>query len=437
MRSPNSSTVAPAPLRVGIDARICSGFIGGVEQLIIGMANGLSHLTDGDERYCFLTIEGQDEWIRPYLTGPCLPIPAPAPPARVRRLVNRWEPQVRAALGWFGELAVTLPRSDGTAERSACELMHQTLEGFITDIPTLYQLNDLQHVHYPEFFTRRDRAIRNKHYREFSRLAKGVITLGQSGRNDIIRTLDLRPTGVFAIPLGSALQMYRIPQKDDDLQVQRKFNLPPRYLLYPAQTWPHKNHKRLVEAIAVTKAEYGLRIPIVLSGRLTPPYAAVQSTAVQLGVADQITAVGFVSPDELKSLYRMAHGLVFPSLFEGWGMPVSEAFDAGLPVACSATTSLPEVAGGAAILFNPLDARDIASAIRTLWTDDTVRKQLIAKGTARVATLTWTHTAKILRALYRKTANRILTAEDTSLLAQSCPDLLNDTSADEQRAPAQ
>ena len=436
MRSPNSSTVAPAPLCVGIDARLCSGIIGGVEQLIIGMANGLSHLADGDERYCFLTIEGHDEWIRPYLTGPCLPIPAAAPAARVRRLAKRWEPQVRAALGWFGELAVTLPRSDGTAERAGCDLVHQTLEGFITDIPTLFQINDLQHVHFPEFFTRRDRSIRDKHYREFSRQAKGVVTLGHRGRDDIIRALGLPPASVFAMSLGSALETYRTPTKDDDLQVQRKFNLPTRYLLYPAQTWPHKNHMRLVEAVSFAKTEHGLRIPIVLSGRLTPHYAVVRSWAAQLGVADQITPVDFVSPEELKSLYRMAHGLIFPSLFEGWGMPVSEAFDTCVPVACSATTSLPEVAGGAAILFDPLDARAIAAAMRTLWTDDIVREQLIAKGTKRVATLTWTHTAKSLRALYRKTANRILTAEDASLLAQSCPDLLNDTSAVEQRAPA-
>ena len=415
-----------SPLRVGIDARISTGRVGGVEQLLIGMASGLSRLSDGGDCYCFLTLEGQDDWIRPYLTGPCVPIRSPAAPTRMRRLVGRWEKPIRTALGWFGELAVTLPRSDGTAERAGCDLMHQTLEGFITDIPTLFQINDLQHVHFPEFFTRRDRSIRDKHYRAFSRQAKGVVTLGRCGRDDIIRTLGLLPASVFAMPLGSALQTYRTPTKDDDLQVQRKFNLPPRYLLYPAQTWPHKNHMRLVEAVSFAKTEHGLRIPIVLSGRLTPHYALVRSWAAQLGVADQITPVDFVSPEELKSLYRMAYGVVFPSLFEGWGMPVSEAFDTGVPVACSAVTSLPEVAGDAAILFNPHDPRDIAFAMRTLWTDESLRARLVAKGTERARTLTWQHTAKILRALYRKTGNRGLSSEDASLLAQSCPAEMND-----------
>jgi glycosyltransferase involved in cell wall biosynthesis len=414
------------PLRVGIDARIPTGRIGGVEQLLIGMASGLSRLSDGGDCYCFLTLEGQDDWIRPYLTGPCLPIRSPAAPARMRRLVGRWEKPIRTALGWFGELAVTLPRSDGTAERAGCDLMHQTLEGFVTDIPTLFQLNDLQHVHLPEFFTRRDRSIRNKRYPAFSQQAAAVVTLGHHGRSDIISTIGLPGTKVFALPLGSSLQIYRTPTLAEDARVRRTFGLPARYLLYPAQTWPHKNHVRLVEAIAVAKTELGLRIPVVLSGRLNEHHEAIRARASQLGVTDQIVTVGFVTPEELKSLYRMAYGVVFPSLFEGWGMPVSEAFDSGVPVACSAVTSLPEVAGDAAILFNPHDPRDIAFAMRTLWTDESLRARLVAKGTERARTLTWQHTAKILRALYRKTANRFLSSEDASLLAQSCPAEMND-----------
>ncbi len=410
-----------ARLSVAIDARIPTGHVGGVEQLLIGMAHGLSQLADGDEQYCFLTIEGQDDWIRPFLKGPCVAVRVPPRPSHASRLVGRWEPQARTALGWLGELAVAIPRSDGSAERAGCTLIHQTLEGFLTSLPTLFQLNDLQHVHYPQFFSRRDRAIRDKHYRVFANQAKGVVTLGRHGRRDIINKLKIPADKVFSIPLGSALQTYRSITNPCGLSEYPDVVLPSRYLLFPAQTWPHKNHLRLIDALAILKTENALRIPIVLTGRQTAHFPRILAHAAQLGVADQITAVGFIAPETLDRFYRMSHGVVFPSLFEGWGMPVSEAFDAGVPVACSATTSLPEVAGNAALLFNPLDPRDIASAIRALWIDDALRRSLIAEGVSRAASLTWDRTARILRAIYRKTANRAIPAEDELLLGESCP----------------
>ena len=119
-------------------------------------------------------------------------------------------------------------------------------------------------------------------------------------------------------------------------------------------------------------------------------------------------------------MYRMARCMVFPSGFEGWGLPVVEAFHEGTPVACANTTSLPEVAGDAALLF-PIDSPiAIAEQLVRLWRDDALRARLSALGRARAASLSWTHSARVFRAHYRHIARRRLHEEDRELLKESC-----------------
>ena len=108
---------------------------------------------------------------------------------------------------------------------------------------------------------------------------------------------------------------------------------------------------------------------------------------------------------------------MFPSLFEGFGFPVLEAFTAGLPVTCSSTTSLPELAGDAAVLFDPTDVEAMAAAIERIWTDDALRADLVVRGHARAATYTWDHLARSCRALYRAAARQSVDASDAMLLA--------------------
>ena len=119
---------------------------------------------------------------------------------------------------------------------------------------------------------------------------------------------------------------------------------------------------------------------------------------------------------QLRSLYGLSRLLVFPSLFEGFGMPILEAFAAGLPVACSDVTSLPDLTGSAARLFDPRDPAAIAAAIGELWTDESKRDELRRRGLARAAAFSWDKTARVYRAHYRQIAGRGLTDEDVNLL---------------------
>ena len=160
-----------------------------------------------------------------------------------------------------------------------------------------------------------------------------------------------------------------------------------------------------------------MRVELVCTGQLTQHFGAVKRRVRELDLEEQVRFLGYVDEAALTALYRTATGLVFPSQFEGWGLPVVEAFAFGLPVAASNATVLPEVAGDAALCFDPSDTRAMADAIARIWTDEELRSSLRARGLARVANLSWDRTARTFRALYRKVAGRGLTAEDHVLLA--------------------
>src|SRR4029453_15320630 len=161
-------------------------------------------------------------------------------------------------------------------------------------------------------------------------------------------------------------------------------------------------------------------IPLVGSGHQNEFFPRIAQRVRELRLDPQVRFVGFVRPVELRALYRMARCLVFPSRFEGWGLPVVEAFHEGTPVACADATSLPEVAGDAALLF-PIDSPTaIAERLVRLWRDDALRARLSGLGRARADSLSWTRSARIFRAHYRCITGRELDEEDRELLNESC-----------------
>lgn len=412
-----------ASARIGIDARLVSGSTGGVEQVIIGLADSLSALEDGDEEYLFLAYEGADEWLRPYLRGPCrILTDTPPPDAHAVRLIQKY-PFLRAI--WhriisplMGARSVNIPASNGTIERAGVDLMHFTLQtAFLTAIPSLYMPYDLQHLHLPELFTPRERLKRETLYRAFCAQAQTVVALSQWGQRDLIDHYAIPGDKTAVIPLGCTLHVYPTPQPEDLAAVRQKFSLPDSFLIYPAYSWPHKNHIGLLDALARLRDREGLRIPVVLSGGQSAFFATIQRHITKLRLGEQVTCVGFVSPLELASLYRLSQGMVFPSKFEGWGLPVLEAFTAGVPVACANMSPLAELVKNAALLFDPHDTAQIAHAAAQLWTDADLRSTLIAHGHQRAQLFTWDHTARLFRAHYRRLLKRPLTREDIGLLA--------------------
>jgi glycosyltransferase involved in cell wall biosynthesis len=310
-----------------------------------------------------------------------------------------------------------VPWSDGTVERAGIDVLHQTIQaGFRTDVPCIYMPYDLQHLHLPELFTASARRRRMVEYPALASAAEAVVAISRWGKDDLVRALGLPRDKVRVIHLAPAVDDYPEPTQTELLALRERVGLDGPFAFYPAQTWRHKNHLRLLDALAWLRDRSALRVPVIFSGHQNEFFPAIVRRVRELRLDDQVRFLGFVSPVELKALYRLGRMMIFPSLFEGFGMPVVEAFRLGVPVACSSATSLPEVAGNAAVLFDPGDPEAIAQAIADLWTSEPRRRQMVERGLLRAGAFSLTETARRFRALYRLVGRRSLDEQDRSLL---------------------
>jgi glycosyltransferase involved in cell wall biosynthesis len=393
-------------MRVCIDARILQdGYSGGTQQVIIGLASAYSKFT-GDDEFLFLAYKGRAHWLSPYLQGACRLLEVPAPPIGIRRVARKL---VGVGKSWLKQLAGNapdLPRSDGIIERARIDVMHFVLQShpFLTEVPTIYHPWDLQHIHLPDFFTPGQIAWRNRIYRGFCERSSLVSVASEWVKHDIVEHYQIQPEKIRVVPMGAVVESYQTI--DPDI-VRRKYNLPAQFLFYPAQTWPHKNHVRLLQALALLRDQRGLEIPLVCSGFHNQHDRTIADVIHNLGL-QQVIVAGYVPAADLKAFYGLATALIFPSLFEGWGLPVTEAFVSGLPVLCSDVTSLPEQVGDAAVLFSPLDVRAIADAVLRVWTDEPLRREMVRKGYERAKRLTWDVTARQFYMLYQEIAGKNL-----------------------------
>jgi glycosyltransferase involved in cell wall biosynthesis len=177
-----------------------------------------------------------------------------------------------------------------------------------------------------------------------------------------------------------------------------------RYLIYPAKFWKHKNHEFLLRAVSVRRAEFkrqGMRV-LLTGGFAQSDIETLQKETARLGIGDEVRVLGFQTNEALRALIKNANFLVFPSLFEGFGMPVLEAFGAGCPVLCARITSLPEVAGDAAVYFDPTKIDSLVDVFDQVLRGNVDRDELIAKGKAQVQRFSWDSTFRETAEEYAK-----------------------------------
>ena len=433
---------ADSGLRVVIDARLTSGQAGGVEGVVIGLAHGLAQL-EGPEEYVFVARDGETEWLEPYAGGGVRierqaaadPPDARAPrPRQGRHAKRRASPLTRFVRrlrrGFAGARpgtpggrgappAGSHPEPDPFIDALRPDVVHMPIQrGFLTAAPAIYHPHDLQHVHLPQFFNEGQRQWRERWYGELCRRAAIVAVASEWTRRDVIDHFDLPADKVWVVPLAPPLAATRTPTPAERAEVRARLGVPSRYVIYPAQTWPHKNHLRLLGALGELRRRRGLTVPLVATGRQTDYFEELELGAAEFGIADQVRWTGFIEPVELQALVFDATAVVIPTLFEAASAPLWEAWAAGVPAACSNVTSLPDEAGDAAIVFDPLDIDAIAAAIATLWQDEGLRERLVQRGRARVANLSWDRTARIFRAHYRRLAGRALSEEELELTRQ-------------------
>jgi glycosyltransferase involved in cell wall biosynthesis len=230
-----------------------------------------------------------------------------------------------------------------------------------------------------------------------------VIVDSQSTRADVRRFLHVPERKLDVVPLGVGTTTACAPEAADVLRERHALGAR-RVALSVSAKRPHKNLVRLLEALAAIAPER--RPVLVIPGYPTPYERELRERAAQLGVAADVRLLDWVSGPELEGLYALADVFVFPSLYEGFGLPVLEAMRRGVPVACSDRSSLPEVAGDAALLFDPEDARAITSAIERVLGDPAQAERLRAAGRVQAARFTWAATARATVASYDRAMAR-------------------------------
>jgi glycosyltransferase involved in cell wall biosynthesis len=224
------------------------------------------------------------------------------------------------------------------------------------------------------------------------RRSQRVLADSQSTRTDLIELLGASPERIDVAPLGLAPIRRDVALSETQTRARLRLGERPVLLSLSAKR-PHKNLLTLIGALALIATER--RPLLVLPGYPTWHEAELRARAAELGVAGDVRLLDWVSPAELEGLWALARAFVFPSLYEGFGLPVLEAMARGVPVACSKASSLPEVAGDAALMFDPHDERVMAAAIeRLLSLDESARARMREQGIARAAQFTWERTAR-------------------------------------------
>ena len=233
---------------------------------------------------------------------------------------------------------------------------------------------DLQHLSYPDFFTPEQRFNRQRQVEQACARSQRVVCISDYVRQTLLAATNVPQTRVQTVHLG----LLHAPVAPNESILDRLGLRGKRYLLYPANFWPHKNHPRLFEALTLYRRQFGDVPRLVLTG-------APNNYLLSLSPPENVVYAGYVSEPELAALTDGCAALVFPSLYEGFGMPVLEAMARGRPVLCSNVTSLPEVAGDAAALFDPTDPREIAAAMASVLQDPEAAADLARRGRQRAA----------------------------------------------------
>jgi glycosyltransferase involved in cell wall biosynthesis len=412
-------------LQVAIDAQVTPGMAGGIALFVRSLVRALGQLTDGSESYrVIVRSEQQRDWLSVHL-GPNQTLvmksqrePNNKPPL-LRRVLKPFRPAVRYMRQLMhSRISPEVPMSNGFYESLGCDVVHFPTQGYVScALPTVYNPHDLQHLHFPEFFTPPILAWREAVYPAGCQLAKTVVVGSEWVKTDVVRHFRIRPDKVQVIREAPSTESFPEPTENDLSLIQRKYALLQPIALYPAVTWSHKNHIRLLQALAYLRDTRGLLINLVCTGsRYDPHWPPIQACLEELKLSPQAMFLGFVPEDDLRAIYRVAQFLVLPSLFEANSLPIFEAWLEGVPVTCSNIPALQEQVGDAAHLFNPQQVGSIADAVARLSTDVSLQEALRARGYQRVKEFNWERTAKAYRAVYRRAAGYPLTDEDRWLL---------------------
>jgi glycosyltransferase involved in cell wall biosynthesis len=238
------------------------------------------------------------------------------------------------------------------------------------------------------------------------RRVDALLAISEYTKNDIVRLFPFAESKVTVTHLAPSTRYQRTVDKESLEAVRQRYSLNRPFIFYAGSISPRKGCSFLVDAFAMLKRTKRIPHKLVLTGGWTWGTPNIVDVIREMDLEDEVIVLGEVAGQDMPALYSLAELLVYPSTYEGFGLPVLEAMACSCPVVCSNLTSIPEVAGDAALSVDPRDVSALAAAIYTALTDLTTRKRLIERGVERAASFTWEKTARKTLDVFEKTAHR-------------------------------
>lgn len=371
-------------MRIAIDAHAVGAKLGGNESYAVNLIEALAQIDSANHYTIYITTDEARE-----------------------RFQGRWPNfKVRATLPHTPLIRIPLTLS-AELRKNPVDVLHvQFTAPPFCPCPVVVSIHDLSFEHLPQTFKRRSRTQLRLTVRHSARRAARIISLSEHGRRDIIETYGITAERVSAIPLAAPSHFAPVQDNRELQRVRHNYGIDGDYILTVGSIQPRKNLARLVQAYASLRGNKSAdKLPkLVLVGKSGWLYDETLRALKETGVADTVVLTGYVPQEDLPALYSGALCFVYPSYFEGFGLPPLEAMKCGAPVIVGNKTSLPEVVGDAALAVDPFDVEAIASAMQRMIESPALREELSIKGQARAETFDWRETARKTLAIYQEVA---------------------------------
>ncbi len=255
---------------------------------------------------------------------------------------------------------------------------------YFTNKPYIVTIHDMQERYFPKFFSFKERFIRYINKKRLAQNSEFILCESNYVKNDIIKFLNISQQKIKVLPSPPTNKFLEFKYNEKKAkEVIKKYNLPNKYIFYPAQYWYHKNHLNLIRAFNLLSKKYP-ELYLIFTGAKKDNFFYLEKEIKKLNLEDKVFHLGYVDYEDLPYLYKLSLMLVMPSLFESISIPVYEAFSLKVPVCCSNVVALPEQVGDAALLFNPYSVEDIAEKIETYLKDEHLMESKALKGFEKI-----------------------------------------------------
>ena len=325
------------------------------------------------------------------------------PPAEVEYLKTlgpRFRPIADRSGNYSAREQFSIPRALVRANVDLFHAPHYVVSPFTTR-PFVVTIHDCIHLRFPQYLPNRAALHYARVMMKMSaRRSRRILTVSQASKNDILHYLGVPADKVEVIYNALDERLALVPTAEDVDRVRQRFQLTSPFILYAGNIKPHKNVDRLIEAFSIMRRRGIEDVKLLIIGDEISKYPNLRRLVHRFQLHQHVRFLGFVPDATLAVLYRLASVFVFPSLYEGFGLPPLEAMASGTPVVTSNISSLPEVVGDAALLIDPMDAWAIADAISRLLREPELRADLVHRGFERVKAFSWERSVGRIRQVY-------------------------------------